>query len=99
MKKLVTSDERWKKAVFWDLLLVAQVADFFQNSSARILRMHVPETVPRWWVMIRGTAVVARAHVVFSFSVIVTQVSKPCTNPHTHTDMGWRVQEVDCGHM
>ena len=44
LKKLVISDGRWKKPVFWELLLVAEVAEFFQNSSAKILRMHVPET-------------------------------------------------------
>ena len=30
---------------------------------------------------------------------LVRCVSKPCTNPHTHIDMGLRVQEVDCGHI
>ena len=47
LKKLVISDGRWKKPTFWESLLVAEVAEFFQNCGAKILRMHVPETVAK----------------------------------------------------
>ena len=72
LKKAVIIDGMWKKPVFKELLLVAEVADFFQNSSARILRMHVLETVLRWRVIIRGIVVVVWAYVFSSFWVIVT---------------------------